>query len=64
MENPITRAEHNEFVKRMEDEHTRMNHRIERLEQIEYRLGELSASFGRFADKMESVAKMKTTNIG
>ena len=32
MESALTRAEHNEFAKRMEDEHTRQNHRIAEIE--------------------------------
>ena len=32
MNNPLTRAEHNEFAKRMEDEHNRQNKRIAELE--------------------------------
>lgn len=34
MDSPLTRAEHNEFVKRMEDEHTRINHRVAELETV------------------------------
>ena len=34
MDEYISRREHDEFVKRMEDEHTRMNHRLVILEKI------------------------------
>ena len=35
MDDYIIRAEHNEYVKRMEDEHHRMNRRIGLLEEAE-----------------------------
>ena len=39
MDTPITRAEHEEFRRRMEDEHKRMNHRLGDLEELSGRLG-------------------------
>ena len=37
--NYISRLEHNEYVKRMEDEHRRINHRLEKCEQISEQIG-------------------------
>ena len=40
MDTPITRAEHEEFRRRMEDEHKRMNHRLGDLEETVRQIGE------------------------
>ena len=50
MDSPITRAEHNEFVKRMEDEHKRMNHRLSNTEK-------LLAAVEKLALSMENMQK-------
>ena len=42
MDTPITRAEHEEFRRRMEDEHKRMNHRLGDLEETVRQIGELN----------------------
>ncbi len=39
MDTPITRAEHEEFRRRMEDEHKRMNHRLGDLEETVRQIG-------------------------
>ena len=44
MDTPITRAEREEFRRRMEDEHKRMNHRLGDLEETVRQIGELTAS--------------------
>ncbi len=53
MDSTITRAEHNEFVRRMTDEHNRMNHRINTLERSNAQLQELVSNVGKMAVNME-----------
>ena len=49
MDNPITRAEHDEFARRMEDEHSRQNHRINDLEKSIKEIGRLTSSVSSLA---------------
>lgn len=53
MDSPIVRAEHAEFVKRMEDEHKRIEARIKLLEEANVQNQELVASVGKMAVNME-----------
>ncbi len=57
MDNPITRAEHNEFAKRMEDEHSRQNKRIAELENKYEESNKILASIERLATNMEVMQK-------
>ena len=57
MDTPITRAEHEEFVKRMEDEDRRQNHRIEILEKSVQQFTSLTASVEKLALNMENMLK-------
>ena len=57
MDSCITRAEHEEFTKRMEAEHTRQNRRIELLEENVERLGRNTRSSVRLATNMEGMLK-------
>ena len=57
MENGISREEHEEFRRRMEDEHKRINHRISDLEETVRQIGELTASVQKLALSVESMAK-------
>ena len=57
MENGISREEHNEFVRRMEDEHKRINRRVATLEDTVRQIGELTASVKQLAQSVESMAK-------
>lgn len=57
MDSCITRAEHEEFTKRMEAEHTRQNRRIELLEENVERLGRITSSVERLATNMEGMLK-------
>lgn len=57
MENPITRAEHNEFARRMEDEHTRQNKRISELETKIEESNKIYSSIERLATSMENMQK-------
>ena len=53
MDNPITRAEHEEFRRRMEEEHTRLNKRLELLEHSVEQLHELNTSIKELAVNMK-----------
>lgn len=64
MDTPITRAEHEEFCRRMEaenkrlaDEDKRQNRRIEKLEENVLQIGELTTSVEKLASSMESMLK-------
>lgn len=57
MDSCITRAEHEEFTKRMEAEHTRQNRRIELLEENVERLGRITSAVERLATNMEGMLK-------
>lgn len=57
MDTPITRAEHEEFRKRIEDENNRQNKRIEILETNIVRLEALNVSIEKLALNMESMLK-------
>ena len=57
MESNLTRAEHNEFAKRMEDEHKRQNSRIKPLEDKVEENNKLLSSVERLASSMENMQK-------
>ena len=57
MESALTRAEHNEFAKRMEDEHTRQNHRIAEIEKTLEQNNQLLIHVERLATSMETMQK-------
>lgn len=57
MNTPITRAEHEEFAKRMDDEHKRTNHRLEEVEKIIEQNNKLLSSVEKLALSMESMQK-------
>jgi anti-sigma-K factor RskA len=57
MDTAMTRAEHEEFRRRMEDEHERQNRRIELLEESTERLNTLSVSIEKLATNMENMVK-------
>lgn len=59
MENYLTRAEHNEYVKRMEDEHKRMNHRISELEDSKGQMQDLINNVGIMATNMKHMAELQ-----
>lgn len=56
MDTPITRAEHLEFVRRMEDEHKRQNHRLNELEDRFEDLNSLTASVASLAESVKRMA--------
>lgn len=57
MDAAITRAEHEEFRRRMEEEHSRVNKRLEILEENTERLNRLNTSIEKLAVNMESMLK-------
>lgn len=54
-QNYIKRYEHNEFVKRMEAEHDRQNHRICKLEGVVEQIGSLTVSIEKMTVTMEQM---------
>lgn len=66
MDTPITRAEHEEFIRRMEaensrlaDEDARQNKRLDLLESNVRDFGSLAASVEKLATNMESMCKVQ-----
>lgn len=57
MDNYITRPEHDEFVKRMEEEHRRQNKRLGELEDTVRQIGQLTVSVEKMAMSMEQMLK-------
>ena len=57
MDTPITRAEHEEFVRRIEDEEHRQNRRLDIVEGNVSELMKLTASIERLATNMENMLK-------
>ncbi len=56
MENSyISRREHDEFVRRMDDEHKRMNHRLVTLENGQKQMQELITNVGKMAVSIENM---------
>lgn len=59
MDQPITRAEHEEFVRRMQDEHKRIHHRIADIERKVDRIHDLTSSVERLATSVEQMAQVQ-----
>ena len=57
MDGSITRAEHEEFRRRLEEENRRQDKRIELLEDNMRELNQLTASVGKLATSVESMVK-------
>ena len=57
MDTPITRAEHEEFRKRLEEENKRQDKRIELLEENVRETGALTTSVENLAQSMECMVK-------
>ncbi|MDE7244226.1 MAG: hypothetical protein K2O18_09660 [Oscillospiraceae bacterium] len=64
--NPITRAEHDEFARRMDsenqrlkDEDTRQNKRLDQLEKDVREMSALATSVNKLATNMESMVKIQ-----
>ena len=59
MDQPITRAEHEEFVRRMQDEHKRIHHRIADIERTVDWIHDLTSSVERLATSVEQMAQVQ-----
>lgn len=57
MDTPITRAEHEEFRRRLEEENTRQDKRISLLEDSVREMGALTTSVEKLAVSMQSMVK-------
>ena len=57
MDPPISRAEHEEFVRRMDDQERRQDKRLELLEGVVREIGDLTLSVHTLAKSMESMVK-------
>lgn len=57
MDTPITRAEHEEFRRRLEEENKRQDKRIELLEESTKQIGALATSVEKLAVSIESMVK-------
>ncbi|MCD8087795.1 MAG: hypothetical protein LUE22_04300 [Oscillospiraceae bacterium] len=57
MEDYITRAEHNEFVRRMEEEDKRQNARLEKLDGVVDKIQDLTVSVQKLAQSVEAMTK-------
>lgn len=57
MDNYLPVAVHDEFARRMDDEHKRQNQRITELEKTVEDIGELTASVASLAKSVEAMAK-------
>lgn len=57
MDTPITRAEHEEFRRRIEEENKRQDKRIEILEENAKRIEDLNSSIEKLALNMENMLK-------
>lgn len=56
MDEFVTRYEHNEFVKRVEEEESRQNHRISKLEDAVQNINRLTIAVERMAVSMDHMA--------
>lgn len=59
MENPITRAEHEEFRRNMEAEHKRINKRLDGIENTSQRITDLYISVNNLAKSVENMVKIQ-----
>ena len=64
MESTISRAEHEEFRRRLEEENRRQDKRIELLEDNMRELNQLTASVGKLATSIESMVKEQESRAG
>lgn len=60
MDNLLTRDEHNEFVRRMEDEHRRLRDRLEGVEDDVEKLKDISINVSKLADNMKRMLDEQT----
>ena len=60
MDTPITRAEHEEFAKRIDEWEKRQDRRLELLEENVREIGALTTSVEKLAQSVENMAKEQT----
>lgn len=63
MDQPITRAEHEEFKRRLEEENSRQDRRIALLEESVSKMGALSTSVEKLALSMESMVREQENRV-
>ena len=63
MDQPITRAEHEEFKRRLEEENSRQDRRIALLEESVSKMGALSTSVEKLALSMESMVREQEKQV-
>lgn len=59
LQSPITRGEHEEFRRRMEEDHGRTNKRLSILEETVKRIGELTVSIEKLATNMQNMTDVQ-----
>lgn len=64
MDTPITRAEHEEFRKRIEEENNRQNRRLELVENNMRQIGALTTSVEKLAVNMEGMLREQEEQSG
>ena len=64
MDTPITRAEHEEFRKRIEEENNRQNRRLELVEENMRQIGALTTSVEKLAVNMEGMLREQEEQSG
>ncbi len=64
MDTPITRAEHEEFRKRIEEENNRQNRRLELVEDNMRQIGALTTSVEKLAVNMEGILREQEEQSG
>ena len=57
MDSPISRAEHEEFARRMDDQERRQDKRLQLLEGVVREIGDITLSVHTLAKSMESMVK-------
>lgn len=57
MDNAITRAEYQEYSKRVDEEQNRQNHRLSELEQATREISSLTVSVSKLAQSIEQMVK-------
>lgn len=57
MDSPITRAEHNEFVRRIDEEHSRTNQRLKNLEEQTKQMTDIALSVKELAISVKQMAE-------
>ncbi len=62
MDSPITRAEHNEFVRRIDEEHSRTNQRLKNLEEQTKQMTDIALSVKELAISVKQMAETQKSH--